>query len=165
MGSSSKILKHCQNTLNTYTSQSDIWGRKPVLLIGLAGTGISMFIFGFAKNFQTILIARALGGLLNGNVGVLQTTVAEVVKAKEHQALAYSIMPFIWTLGKLSPGLFFPLMLADFNLQAPSSVLHLVGSLLILLRTTPIGSARELSGTPILTSSPMSSAQQLSALV
>jgi len=68
-------------------------------LIGLAGTGISMFIFGFARNFQTIIIARALGGLLNGNVGVLQTTVAEVVTAKEHQALAYSIMPFIWTLG------------------------------------------------------------------
>jgi len=94
------MLNCYQYMAYTYILQSDVFGRKPVLLIGLAGTGISMFIFGFAKNFQTILIARALGGLLNGNVGVLQTTVAEVVTAKEHQALAYAIMPFIWTLGK-----------------------------------------------------------------
>lgn len=58
---------------------SDKYGRKPILLCGLIGTGISMMIFGFAKDLQTALIARALGGLLNGNIGVLQTTVAEVV--------------------------------------------------------------------------------------
>lgn len=79
---------------------SDIVGRKPVLLIGLAGTGISMFIFGFAQNLQTLLVARALGGMLNGNIGVIQTTVAEVIRGKEeHQARAYSIVPFVWTVG------------------------------------------------------------------
>lgn len=45
---------------------SDVVGRKPILLMGLAGTGISMIIFGFAKNLQVALLARALGGLLNG---------------------------------------------------------------------------------------------------
>ncbi len=45
---------------------SDRIGRKPVLLTGLAGTGLSMLIFGFAKNLPTALLARALGGLLNG---------------------------------------------------------------------------------------------------
>jgi predicted MFS family arabinose efflux permease len=104
----------------------DITG-KPVLLIGLAGTGISMFIFGFARNFQTILIARALGGLLNGNVGVLQTTVAEVVTAKEHQALAYSIMPFIWTLGNFHSNLQLQHYLIHIS-QAPLQVPHLVVS-------------------------------------
>lgn len=47
---------------------SDVVGRKPILLIGLAGTGLSMLIFGFATNFYTALVARALGGLLNGYV-------------------------------------------------------------------------------------------------
>ncbi len=54
--------------------------------------------------------------LVNRNMGVLQTTVAEIVKVKEHQreyrrntqralkadkelARAYSIMPFVWCLG------------------------------------------------------------------
>ena len=83
---------------------SDKIGRKPILLTGLAGTAISMLIFGFAPNLPVALLARALGGLLNGyaprsltwrteladgrflrNVGVLQTTVAEMVTVKEHQ--------------------------------------------------------------------------------
>ena len=45
---------------------SDRVGRKPVLLGGLAGTAISMLVFGFAKSLPVILIGRALGGLLNG---------------------------------------------------------------------------------------------------
>jgi MFS family permease len=47
---------------------SDKIGRKPVLLTGLAGTALSMLIFGFAPNLPVALLARALGGLLNGYV-------------------------------------------------------------------------------------------------
>jgi len=80
---------------------SDRIGRKPVLLAGLAGTALSMLIFGFAPNLKVALLARALGGLLNGNIGVLQTTVAEMVTVKEHQPRAYTIMPFVWCLGSI----------------------------------------------------------------
>lgn len=45
---------------------SDKIGRKPVLLFGLFGTALSMLIFGFAPSLPVALIARALGGLLNG---------------------------------------------------------------------------------------------------
>lgn len=47
---------------------SDRVGRKPILLTGLAGTGLSMVIFGFAPSLPVALLARALGGLLNGYV-------------------------------------------------------------------------------------------------
>ena len=47
---------------------SDKVGRKPVLIGGLAGTGLSMIIFGFAPNLPVALVGRALGGLLNGYV-------------------------------------------------------------------------------------------------
>ncbi|MCJ1425955.1 hypothetical protein MMC29_003856 [Sticta canariensis] len=80
---------------------SDRVGRKPVLLTGLAGTCLSMLVFGFAPNLPIALLGRALGGLLNGNIGVLQTTVAEIVTVKEHQPRAYSIMPFVWSLGSI----------------------------------------------------------------
>ncbi|KAK2810047.1 hypothetical protein FQN50_003241 [Emmonsiellopsis sp. PD_5] len=80
---------------------SDSFGRKPVLIMGLIGTAISMIAFGFASNLPIALIARALGGLLNGNIGVLQTTVAELVTDKKHQPRAYSIMPFVWCLGSI----------------------------------------------------------------
>ena len=47
---------------------SDRIGRKLVLLTGLAGTALSMLTFGFAPNFLVALIARVLGGVLNGQV-------------------------------------------------------------------------------------------------
>ncbi|KAM3504551.1 hypothetical protein MY11210_008313 [Beauveria gryllotalpidicola] len=80
---------------------SDRIGRKPVLLSGLAGTAISVLIFGFAPNLPVALFARALGGLLNGNIGVLQTTVAELVTVKEQQPRAYTIMPMVWCIGSI----------------------------------------------------------------
>ncbi|KKA29637.1 hypothetical protein TD95_000674 [Thielaviopsis punctulata] len=81
---------------------SDRVGRKPILLCGLAGTGLSSLVFGFAPSLTVALIARALGGLLNGsNIGVLQTTVAEMITVKEHQPRAYTIMPLVWCLGSI----------------------------------------------------------------
>ncbi|KAF2706942.1 MFS general substrate transporter [Pleomassaria siparia CBS 279.74] len=80
---------------------SDKVGRKKVLLGGLFGTGLSMLLFGFSDSFGMALFARALGGLLNGNIGVLQTTVAELITVEAHQPRAYSIMPFVWCLGTI----------------------------------------------------------------
>ncbi|KAG9259286.1 major facilitator superfamily domain-containing protein [Emericellopsis atlantica] len=80
---------------------SDRIGRKPVLLFGLAGTALSVLIFGFAPSLPVALFARALGGLLNGNIGVLQTTVAELVTVKEQQPRAYTIMPMVWCIGSI----------------------------------------------------------------
>lgn len=45
---------------------SDRIGRKPVLLAGLAGTALSMLVFGLAPSLPVALLGRALGGLLNG---------------------------------------------------------------------------------------------------
>ncbi|RDA83193.1 hypothetical protein CP532_1230, partial [Ophiocordyceps camponoti-leonardi (nom. inval.)] len=47
---------------------SDKIGRKPVLLTGLAGTALSVLVFGFAPSLPVALFARALGGLLNGSI-------------------------------------------------------------------------------------------------
>ncbi|KAI0014363.1 MFS general substrate transporter [Xylariaceae sp. FL0662B] len=80
---------------------SDRIGRKPVLLTGLVGTALSVLIFGFAPNLTVALMARAIGGLLNGNMGVLQTTVTELITVKEHQPRAYTIMPVVWCIGSI----------------------------------------------------------------
>ncbi|KAK3324698.1 major facilitator superfamily domain-containing protein [Cercophora scortea] len=80
---------------------SDRVGRKPVLLLGCIGTMFSMIMVGFASNIWIALLGRAIGGLLNGNIGVIQTMVGELVTKPEHEPRAYSIMPFVWSIGTI----------------------------------------------------------------
>ena len=80
---------------------SDKIGRKPVLLIGMAGTMVSILMMGFAPNFWFALVARSLGGALNGNIGVIQTIVGEVCKNPDHEPRAFALMPIVWLLGTI----------------------------------------------------------------
>ncbi|KAL1885845.1 hypothetical protein Plec18167_001341 [Paecilomyces lecythidis] len=80
---------------------SDRVGRKPVLLFGCVGTMISLLVVGFSKSFWTALAGRIAGGLLNGNIGVIQTMVGELVKRPEHEPRAYAVMPFVWSIGTI----------------------------------------------------------------
>lgn len=80
---------------------SDKVGRKPVLLCGSAGTALSMLIIGFARSFWVAIAGRLIGGLLNGNISVIQTMVGELVIKPEHEPRAYSVMPFVWSVGSI----------------------------------------------------------------
>lgn len=80
---------------------SDRYGRKPVVLFGLCGVAISSLIFGLAKHYWVALLARFVGGALNGNVSVMQTMMAEMVKRPEHEPKAYAVQPFVWFLGSI----------------------------------------------------------------
>ncbi|EGW34910.1 permease of the major facilitator superfamily [Spathaspora passalidarum NRRL Y-27907] len=78
---------------------SDKLGRKPIMLCGLAGTAISITIFGFAPNFYVAMFARSLMGCLNGNVAVLRTAIGEIAREKKHQGLAFSSYSLLWNIG------------------------------------------------------------------
>ncbi|CAK3822118.1 related to MFS transporter [Lecanosticta acicola] len=78
---------------------SDKLGRKPVLIMGCCGTIISLLVVGFSVNFRMALFARFLGGALNGNQGVIQSMVGELVTNPQHEPKAYAIMPFVWSIG------------------------------------------------------------------
>ncbi len=82
-------------------SLSDKVGRKPVLLVGCFGTMLSMIMVGFASNIWIALAGRAIGGILNGNIGVIQTMVGELVTKPEHEPRAYAVMPFVWSIGTI----------------------------------------------------------------
>lgn len=80
---------------------SDRYGRKPIVLFGLVGVAISSLLFGLAEQYWVALLARFVGGALNGNVSVMQTMVAEMVKNPEHEPKAYAVQPFVWFLGSI----------------------------------------------------------------
>lgn len=73
---------------------SDKIGRKPVLLMGLAGTALSSLVFGFAPNLTVALIARALGGLLNGYVGRKNSAALPAMLTGETATLVYCRRPW-----------------------------------------------------------------------
>ncbi|KAH8700222.1 putative MFS multidrug transporter [Talaromyces proteolyticus] len=74
-------------------------GRKRVLLIGLSGTFISCLGFGFSRSFTSAIIFRILGGLMNSNVGVMRTMVAEIVEEKKYQSRAFLLLPMCFNIG------------------------------------------------------------------
>ena len=80
---------------------ADAFGRKPVLLVGLVGVMIITVAFGLSRTLAWAIVTRSLAGAVSGNVGVLRTTVAELVPEKELQPLAFSLMPLVWGVGSI----------------------------------------------------------------
>lgn len=80
---------------------SDRYGRKVVLLTGLAGTSVSLLVFGFSKNYYVALLARCMMGALNGNIPVLRTAIGEIAGQKRHQSIAFSTLPLLWSVGQV----------------------------------------------------------------
>lgn len=80
---------------------SDYIGRKPVIVSGLFCTMILSILLGMSSSLTMVLVTRALTGLMNGNVGIIRTMVAEIVPERELQPRAFSIMPLVWTIGSI----------------------------------------------------------------
>jgi multidrug resistance protein len=64
-------------------SLSDRLGRRPIILISLAGSTISYLIFGLAPNYTWLLVARAFGGLFAANISAAQAYIADVTPPKD----------------------------------------------------------------------------------
>ncbi len=60
---------------------SDKYGRRPMLLLSIAGTVIANVIFGFAiitANIPFMFLSRALNGITGGNIAIVQAGIADV---------------------------------------------------------------------------------------
>jgi len=77
---------------------ADYYGRRPILLVGLLGTAITMLIFGFATNYYVALVSRFLTGAMNGNIAISKVYMGELTTTKT-QALGFSLLSFTWGLG------------------------------------------------------------------
>ena len=91
----------CMLIISLVTSSADQYGRKPAILLGLVSTMITSLLLGFSVNLPMAIVARSLAGAGNGNVGIIRTTVAEMVPFKELQPRAFSLMPLVWNTGSI----------------------------------------------------------------
>lgn len=77
---------------------SDRIGRRPVLLIGLAGSSLSYLIFAFAGGFWTLLLSRVLAGGMGATINVAQAYLADVTPP-ERRARAMGLLGAAFGLG------------------------------------------------------------------
>ncbi|MCB2205173.1 MFS transporter [bacterium] len=62
---------------------SDRFGRRPILLLGLALTVISYILFGLATSLATLFISRLLGGVGGANISAAQAYISDVTRPEE----------------------------------------------------------------------------------
>ncbi len=77
---------------------SDRWGRKPVLLVSLAGTLIGFLLLGFAQTLLVLFLARILDGLTGGNISVAQAYITDVTD-EESRAKGLGLIGAAFGLG------------------------------------------------------------------
>ncbi|QDS71251.1 hypothetical protein FKW77_000275 [Venturia effusa] len=80
---------------------SDKYGRKPIILLAMTCAMLSSLLFGFSRSLNWAIASRAFSGASNGNVGILRTTVAEMVPQRSLQARAFSLLPLVWQIGSI----------------------------------------------------------------
>lgn len=79
---------------------ADTYGRRRAMLWGLLGTVLSCLAYGASGNFGMALAAKFSWGLLNGNVGVTKTALAELTD-ETNQARAFSFIGIATGLGRV----------------------------------------------------------------
>lgn len=102
---------------------SDRFGRKYVIVVGLTSTMVTFLVWGMTTSLPMAILVRAILGAGNGNgtlvfngkvypghsnsvtdrslVGIIRTAVAEMVREKELQPMAFSLMPLVWSIGSV----------------------------------------------------------------
>lgn len=77
---------------------SDKYGRKPLLLVSIAGTALSFFMTAFAPNAFILFLARALDGLTAGNIPVAMAVISDNTKP-EDRAKGFGLIGGTFSLG------------------------------------------------------------------
>jgi MFS family permease len=62
---------------------SDRHGRRPILLLTIAGTGLSYLLWAFSGSLLMLVVSRLLGGAMAGNLSVATAAIADVTGRSE----------------------------------------------------------------------------------
>ncbi|KAJ2786243.1 hypothetical protein H4R18_000090 [Coemansia javaensis] len=94
----------CQAITTTYWGPlSDRIGRRPTLLMGLAGDLVTFVLFGLSKSFWWALAARSLNGFFTGNSAVVRSAIAEMADDTNRSRMM-ALLPLVWHVGVMGGG-------------------------------------------------------------
>ena len=111
---------------------SDQYGRRPLLIISLFGTGVSLIMFGLAQTVWQLFLARIIDGITGGNISVAQAVIADTTKGPE-RAKAFGMLGASFGFGFLLGPAIGGFLSSQYGLSAPfifSGVLGIVASII-----------------------------------
>jgi MFS transporter, DHA1 family, tetracycline resistance protein len=125
---------------------SDAVGRKPVLVFSMLGSAIAYVWLGYADSLESVIAARAFGGIMSGNIAAAFAYVTDVTDVRNRArglgivssafGLGFAIGPFIGgQLGRLPDGsasLLLPCLVA-----AAASAIAMLGAWFALDESLP----------------------------
>ncbi len=131
---------------------SDRFGRKPILLLCLLGTSLSLAMFAVATNILLLFIARLFDGITGGNISVAQAMIADKTSG-EHRSKSFGFLLAAFGAGFVA-GPAVGGLLSQFGLTAPfwfAAILALLGTILgqIILKETLPKEDRQPSHEPL----------------
>jgi DHA1 family tetracycline resistance protein-like MFS transporter len=100
-----------------YGPLSDVWGRRPVLLISLTGFGLDFLFMAFAPSLAWLFVGRLISGATSGIFSTANAYVADVT-APENRARAFGWMGSAFSFGFLA-GPAIGGLLGNYNLRYP----------------------------------------------
>jgi MFS family permease len=78
---------------------SDKRGRRYSIIGGLFVSTIANIGFGLSRTFGALLCWRIVAGLANGNVSIMRTVTAEMVRERKYQTKAFLLLPLVFNSG------------------------------------------------------------------
>ena len=125
---------------------SDRYGRRPVLLLSLAGGAVDYLVTGFAPNLLVLYAGRMIGGITAANLSVISATIADLApdadRARRFGAMS-AALGIGWVAGPALGGMLGQVSLAlPFVVAAGLNGLNLALALVVLPETSG-GAPRE----------------------
>ncbi len=106
---------------------SDRFGRRPVILVSLAGTVASFVMLALASNLSMIYISRILGGFFAASVGTAQAVITDVTPPEERADGMGKIGASLGVALVLGPA--FGGILAGFDMAVPFYAVAIIAAL------------------------------------
>lgn len=77
---------------------SDRYGRRPLLILCIAGTFVSFLLLGFARSVPMLFISRVADGLLGGNIALARAYITDITDEK-NRARGLGLIGAVFGLG------------------------------------------------------------------